>query len=388
MSGISLLLDHAKALVGEKNSEEEEADEAASLPPPPPSVTRTAQPAMPNPEATLSAELSIDEATSELEAGGFVDVVFSLQTGSWVDGDVVGLVCAAGSSTDSRVGGGGGSSSVEFEVFEYVESDTDRRLRVKLPTYGGRFVVVYCREWWNGTCIVKAVVGQSQPFFVSFPVYPCKPDELLPGGRSVRRRSAGAKAACPGASFLLEDMRNTQTLSVSMDLVLDGAGAAAPSSSSTTEQTTARTTTTWLNRVMAWIYRPNGQEEAYRIVLELDAVMCDGSGSITQKTVFAECVLPSLCSQYTIDTGNSRGELTNPASVCVSFSYRYQHIDFNSFPVDFCAQLRSFQMSCRFCEQPFLSSQSIRRCNQLPSGQFDDVSTIIILIYPIQKNYC
>jgi hypothetical protein len=213
-----------------------------------------------------------------------------------------------------------------FEGFEYTDAPKRNEngsvlsgsVRVKLPPYGGNYVAVYVRQELvisegpgaaNGITESKAsggmddehdqkeflsggapagrssvsisrrrlILATSEPFHVAGSVFPCGPDTVLPGGRSVRRRGAKPMApitidSCAELNYARPEVYvnagESSRLELQVQLSLDypvSVHAAAASGADAPQVPCRRVA----SRVMGWAFRGSSLE-GVRVVIEAD----------------------------------------------------------------------------------------------------------------------
>lgn len=311
---------------------------------------------------------------NEISAGQMVTVSYNFCDELWdEDNDSLCLVLdQALSETDH-----GALFHFRYEVFEYINKpdcitgdSAIGIIRMKLPSYGGRFRVVYVRRWATDSShrsFQYYILGLSKPLSVVAPIQLGSVDPT-PSSRCLHRRGAKPIVHYPRLVELLEDNRNISTLNLTMSLP----------------------PTFWnaqINRFMVWI--SSLPLNSAQLTIEMDIVSSKGKED-NAETIYATYLLH----HYTVACGGpmsgldagillvdkSWAAIDNDGKLLCRVPYSLDPAKLESSsksaPLDKVSErFGKLDIACKFCSASLLNSlSSIENFLPLPSGSLDHVN--------------
>lgn len=363
----------------------------------------------------------MDNSTSELVAGGHVDVSFSLrsQRGSvsrhplslWdEDGDSLQLVVAAlDPSSHYAVCYPLCCTGLDCEVFEYtsqpelvssssVASQSGGnggnylgRVRMRLPLFGGMFLINYVRKInvspsGRAVSYVHYALGRSGEVNTAAPLYLGPPDLPLAGRRPglgqypqqlvASRRGAKDIIHSDRLEIVLEDNRNISAMNISMACKDSSHPSRGPHPDPT------------LARLMWWV-EPISSSLSIRLVFELDVVILSVESNNPHRrhsveTVYAVIDIPGYGIEEAEEdverlvVSHSWAMTIDGTRLTCRLPYKpsrrsrdraVEAVD------DVRGSLGRLRIHCRHCQTPLLAaSAAIHALQPLPTGLLDSVS--------------
>ena len=272
----------------------------------------------------------------------------------------------------------------QYEVFEYTNKpecvtagSVTGTIRMKFPSFGGCFRVVYVRRVASDTShrtFQYYILGLSTPLRVIAPVQLGSADPI-PSSRGLHRRGAKPIVHHQGIVEFLEDNRNISTLTLTLSL----------------PPMKEVLLTSQINRVMAWI--TSLESNSIQLTIEMDNVYRCGT-EYNAETIYATYLIPGCtvaCGELLSDLNKviqllvdkSWAAVENNGKLLCRLPYscdlaRKEQIESASkvIPIDKVSErLGKLDIACKFCSSSLLVSlSSIENFLPLPSGSLDHVS--------------
>ena len=319
---------------------------------------------------------------NEISAGQLVSISYRFIEELWdEENDSLCLVLdQALSETDH-----GSLFHFQYEVFEYINKpdciavgSVTGTIRMKLPSFGGLFRVVYVRRWATDSShrsFQYYILGLSKPLSVIAPIQLGSVDPT-PSSRCLHRRGAKPIVHYQRLIELLEDNRNISTLNLTLSLPpannIDGSAQ--------------------INRFMVWI--SSAPKNTVQLTIEMDIVSSTRTNYNTE-TIYATYLLPHYtvaCDEPPSDINagillvdKSWAAIDNNGKLLCRGPYSFNVTKNDKFetsskfaPMDNVSKrFGKLDITCKFCSTSLLNSLStIETFLPLPSGSLDHVSSL------------
>jgi len=282
--------------------------------------------------------------------------------------------------------------TVSNQISEPPKSTLIGRVRMKLPTFGGRFYVTYVRNVKSTSSVNRrviaamvnqAVLGKSNPFSVVSPLYVGVVDSnrrSLPSKSPfVNRRGVKTIKSCEKLSSFVEDNKNIKVLNIMISL------------SAEVKQTIS---CYYFSRVMMWASTEANSTDTIRLLFEFDIILPTLDGKSTSETIYAVFLFSRCCiydserdsdrlgGLYILKASQARAEVDSQGRIGCRLPYITSDSNFlSSSDTDIMNNVtESFGrllITCTFCSKSLLDpTRSIDVIRPLPSGVLDNVRLI------------